>query len=71
MCKRYIPLAPQDYQKNLASGKSRAALERFIATSSVAIGIHAINKKNRHYFCKFVLAKNKRPCNIAAIALMH
>jgi hypothetical protein len=34
-----IPLAPQDYQKNLASGKARAALERFIATSSVAIGI--------------------------------
>jgi hypothetical protein len=34
-----IPLAPEDLQKDLASGKARAALERFIATSSVGMGI--------------------------------
>jgi hypothetical protein len=35
----FIPLAPEDLQINLASGKARAARERFIATSSVAMDI--------------------------------
>jgi hypothetical protein len=45
----YIPLAPEDLQINLASGKARAAPQRNVAHSSCAKGIyrshHKITKK--------------------------